>query len=73
MKKVPVLFREKNECCGCGVCLAVCPKNAIAMEIDEEGFSYPRIDAEKCIRCGKCSAVCVFKYDMKRKERSNEN
>lgn len=67
MKEVPVLFREKKECCGCAVCLALCPQNAISMEADEEGFSYPKIDTEKCVKCGKCLATCIFKQDMKRR------
>jgi len=30
----------------------------IAMTADEEGFSYPVIDAERCVDCGKCQAAC---------------
>jgi len=28
---------------------------------DEEGFLYPSIDAEKCVRCGSCLKVCPIK------------
>ena len=60
-KKNPVLFKRKEECCGCTACYAICPRNAITMKEDEEGFEYPIIDQEKCIRCYKCIQVCPFK------------
>jgi coenzyme F420-reducing hydrogenase beta subunit len=28
------------------------------MEMDKEGFSYPKIDTSRCINCGLCSRVC---------------
>ena len=28
------------------------------MCVDAEGFSYPQVDLNKCIKCGKCKAVC---------------
>lgn len=34
---------------------------AITMLPDEEGFLYPVIDAEICIRCYKCIQVCPLK------------
>ena len=34
----------------CTACFAVCPKNAITMKPDEEGFMYPNINDEMCIR-----------------------
>ncbi len=58
---MPELFSNKNECCGCSACLSVCPKSAITMKEDEEGFLYPQIDEEKCINCNLCVKVCPFK------------
>ena len=49
---------DKNECCGCSSCFQKCPKNAIRMEENLEGFLYPVIDRDKCIDCGSCSKVC---------------
>ena len=60
-KELPILFIEKEECCGCSACYAACPKNAISMLADEDGFEYPQVDAEKCIRCYFCLRVCPFK------------
>ena len=28
---------------------------------DEEGFEYPKIDENKCIRCYRCIKVCPIK------------
>lgn len=58
---VPVLFERKEQCCGCTACLAICPVNAIAMQSDEEGFLYPKIEVLKCIKCKRCINVCPFK------------
>ena len=51
-----VLPRVK--CTGCHACYSVCPRNAITMEMDEEGFLYPRIDQNKCINCSLCRGAC---------------
>ena len=51
-------LQNRKKCCGCGACRASCPKGAIAMLPDEEGFLQPVVDAAKCVQCGKCEAVC---------------
>lgn len=58
---VPILFTLKEQCCGCSVCVAICPKDAIIMLEDQEGFLYPYIDDNKCIGCNMCTKVCAFK------------
>lgn len=63
MDKVPVLFTRKEECCGCTACYAVCPKSAIIMKPDNEGFLYPEIGKSKCIGCKLCLRVCPMKKD----------
>ncbi|MCM1306379.1 MAG: polysaccharide pyruvyl transferase family protein [Bacteroides sp.] len=47
-----------KKCTGCALCEAVCPKDAIAMHENEEGFLVPNIDMEKCIECGICADKC---------------
>ena len=32
--KSPILYSSKEECCGCALCCAVCPSQAINMEYD---------------------------------------
>lgn len=49
---------NKTECCGCKVCSSVCKTKSISFEIDTEGFWYPQINNEKCIKCGACLKVC---------------
>lgn len=39
-REIPVLYKRKEECCGCTACYAICPKEAISMVEDEEGFEY---------------------------------
>lgn len=60
---------KKSECCGCSACKAICPKKAIAMEPDCEGFLYPKIN-NNCINCGLCLKVCKGKKEFI-KERDN--
>lgn len=47
-------------CYGCRACEHICPKNAIAMVQNEEGFLYPKLDESKCIRCGLCQKACPY-------------
>lgn len=53
----PNKYEVSNMCKGCVAhpCMQACPKDAISM-ID--GKSH--IDQEKCIKCGKCKAVCPY-------------
>ena len=60
-KEIPILYTRKEECCGCTACYAICPKVAICMVEDEEGFEYPLINDDKCIRCYQCIKVCPIK------------
>ena len=53
-----IKIEQKTKCCGCTACYNVCPKNAIVMQEDFEGFLYPRVVTEKCIDCGACEKVC---------------
>ena len=53
-----IIIENKESCCGCTACSSICPKNAIVMKSDKEGFSYPHIIEEKCINCGLCAKVC---------------
>ena len=49
---------SKIECTACTACLNSCPRNAITMKRDFEGFLYPEIIEELCIDCGICQKVC---------------
>lgn len=60
-RKVPVLFERKELCCGCSACYTECPRHAIRMVEDKEGFDYPQIKEELCIGCNNCIKVCPIK------------
>lgn len=51
---------NKNNCYGCSACYNICPKKAIDMKRDEEGFLYPVVDINKCINCNLCYSVCLM-------------
>ncbi len=63
MKTTSDLFEHKSDCCGCELCVSVCPKKIIQMKADKSGFFYPSIsDSSFCIDCGACIACCPVKH-----------
>ena len=58
----------KPACTGCGVCSYICPNSAIEMKSTFEGFSYPYVDPDKCVMCGKCCEVCPAVKDVEQSE-----
>lgn len=57
------LFSNYSDCCACGSCLNVCPRKAITMTQNSEGFIYPHIDKDLCVECGACLRVCDYKSE----------
>ncbi len=60
----------EGSCTGCTACQAICPRDAISMVRDREGFSRPRVDPSKCVDCGLCTAVCPALHPAAREDRS---
>lgn len=56
----------KNECYGCTACEQICPKHAITLQYDDEGFLYPFVNTERCVRCDLCKKVCSAEKDVKK-------
>ena len=59
---------NENRRTGCGACVSICPKSAISMVENAEGFLYPVIDSSKCVDCEECFKTCLVenafdKYD----------
>lgn len=52
---------KKENCSGCYACEQICPVKAIIMQQDKEGFEYPKVNVDVCIRCGMCERVCPEK------------
>lgn len=52
------ILNENHACTGCGACVSACPRQALTLEYNEEGFYYPMCNKEKCISCRICEKVC---------------
>ena len=55
--EIPEIEVNKDLCCGCGICIAVCSHDATKLEESEEGLVSATNDL-KCKRCGVCIAAC---------------
>ncbi len=53
-----ISIKDKKDCCGCSACVQTCPKHCIKLAEDAEGFPYPTVDNDACLKCGKCDSVC---------------
>lgn len=62
-------IENKKDCVGCGLCVNVCPRNCISLEVDSEGFWYPKIDLDKCIDCDLCEKKCPKINEFNKLER----
>jgi 4Fe-4S ferredoxin len=60
------LTLHKNLCKGCGICVEICPREAIELKkipkAEGEKARVPSIDIDekRCIYCGICSSLCLF-------------
>lgn len=55
---------DDNLCTACAACANICPKEAIKLNWDDNGFAVPEIDQELCIECGQCSRICPVKKSI---------
>lgn len=56
MESMDVIDKEK--CTGCMACKNACPRNAITIKEENDGFLYPKINKEYCSNCNLCKKVC---------------
>ena len=60
------LTLDKTRCTGCGICMEICPREAIELKkipkAEGEKAKHPTIDIseEKCHYCGICDSICPF-------------
>ena len=47
-----------ENCCNCTACYHSCPRDAISLEVNSDGFPVPIIDLIRCIQCNICEKVC---------------
>ena len=55
-------IKMNSDCMGCHGCQNICPKNCISMELDKEGFLYPNVNYDLCVKCNKCIDICPIIY-----------
>ena len=55
----------RSQCTGCAACAEGCPKNAIHMLPDREGFLYPTV-TDACIQCGACEPRCPYNLPIRK-------
>ena len=53
-----IKLASENNCTGCQTCRVVCPKLAISMNKNIDGFLAPSIDQELCVKCHQCEKSC---------------
>jgi len=58
--KIEPLISEVNpeKCSGCGICMPLCPYNAISLKENEDGKLRAVIEVTSCKGCGVCYAAC---------------
>ena len=59
-------------CSGCRSCEQICPKNAISMVYDQEGFLQFKINKNLCINCGLCQKRCPQENYNRLKQNPNK-
>ena len=61
---------DKDNCCGCELCVEICPQKAIKMVEDKTkiGFAYPVIEEDKCTNCSLCLRMCIAKKQKKKND-----
>lgn len=52
---------DRERCKGCGVCVASCPCNVLAMsaEVNGKGYTFVQMaDPDACTGCASCAVIC---------------
>ncbi len=68
-----IAINNPRKCSGCGACVNICPKDAISLQEDEEGFIYPHVNKSNCINCGFCEKVCPFQNKTSQKSDNTDS
>jgi NADPH-dependent glutamate synthase beta subunit-like oxidoreductase/FixJ family two-component response regulator/NAD-dependent dihydropyrimidine dehydrogenase PreA subunit len=55
--EIPPITLNQDLCSGCGVCVTVCPYDALRLE-KSDGGRVAVMDTVKCKRCGLCVSTC---------------
>ena len=62
--KRKIIRIDEEKCNGCGACAAACPKDAIVIKLNDDGFYEYNLDKSKCNNCGitKDTVVLTWVY-----------
>lgn len=52
------ILAGKEDCTGCGACIARCPRKCISFINDDMDNVYPFVDSNTCVECGMCVIAC---------------
>lgn len=63
---------DKEKCTGCMACKNACPRNAIEIHENDEGFLYPKINKDYCVNCNICKKVCPVENKLEENENEIE-
>lgn len=53
-----IRLADEATCTGCMACFGACGRDAIRIITTSKGYEVPQIDKERCVKCGRCQAVC---------------
>lgn len=53
-----ITLASLGSCTGCMACGDVCPQACISLKEGKDGFWYPQINHDECIKCHACQQVC---------------
>lgn len=61
MKRIITELISNKSCFGCGLCVTACPKGAIELRLNNEGFYIPSlVNSSVCNKCSLCTKVCSY-------------
>ena len=63
-----IAHNEQERCVACGVCMNMCPRDAISIH----NGCYAIVDENKCIGCGICEKNCPAGVMHKELRNNNE-
>ncbi|MGD2109126.1 MAG: FAD-dependent oxidoreductase [Phycisphaerae bacterium] len=52
------VYINEERCRGCGLCVEVCPFDALSLKDSEHGGKVARLEASLCRGCNPCTSVC---------------
>lgn len=62
-----------EQCTGCTACASVCQTHALLMVTTPDGFLYPQLSENQCVKCGQCERVCTILNPSTAKDITNKS